>query len=277
MPAQDPPATERTAQSPGGAGTKAPPPALPAASAQAAPARVRDSEPVVLVAELFFEPGSAEMTRETRRQVREAAGSFLAGQAGATPAVLVVSGHADTTSDGTAAAQLAGQRAGAVRAALLEEGVPAASLHLRIPGASEPRYGGTALARNARVELQRLTSGRLAPVDANPAGSTVQGKRLWLPFPRYSAMLDVSGATALERLAASVREPGGSSRLSIVLTGAISRDETGSAAHRLGISRAAAVRAYLISIGIGRDAIVTAPGTTDSPEAGGVDVRLVRR
>lgn len=120
-----------------------------------------------------------------------------------------------------------------------------------------------------------------APVVARPPRLAVQSgidtnEPLRVEFRRYSALLDDEAQAALQTFAVRVAPLLKSSSDSyVVVTGAVSDQEVGAAAHRLGVGRAMTIKAFLRSVGIDGDRIRTPQGAEQrSDSVGSADVRL---
>lgn len=151
------------------AAPKPPPPATAVRAAAPAPRAPVASDPASAAGQIpvlsepdrtfYFDEGESELTWAGRRAVKQSAVDFLPELDQHPSTTLVLSGHADTKSDGASAARIATARARAVRDFLIANGVPAQRISMRVPGANEPRYFGASLGRNCRVEL-RVVDGR---------------------------------------------------------------------------------------------------------------------
>lgn len=145
----------------GGAGAKA---AAPAAAVQAAPAapaadaaaaapaaaRVGDDASVVVdngVVKFYFASGKADLASGAVEALGDAVAAAKAGKK------LVISGYHDTTGDPAKNAELAKQRAFAVRDALKGAGVDEASLELKKPEETAAGVGSNAEARRVEVMI----------------------------------------------------------------------------------------------------------------------------
>ena len=145
----------------GGAGAKA---AAPAAAVQAAPAApaadaaaaapaaapVGDDASVVVdngVVKFYFASGKADLASGAVEALGDAVAAAKAGKK------LVISGFHDTTGDPAKNAELAKQRAFAVRDALKGAGVDEASLELKKPEETAAGVGSNAEARRVEVMI----------------------------------------------------------------------------------------------------------------------------
>lgn len=140
-----------------GAGDKAAAPAAaveaaPAAAAAAAPATapVGDDASVVVdngVVKFYFASGKADLATGAVEALGDAVAAAKAGKK------LVISGFHDTTGDPAKNAELAKQRAFAVRDALKGAGVDEASLELKKPEEAAGGAGSNAEARRVEVMI----------------------------------------------------------------------------------------------------------------------------
>lgn len=209
-------------------------------------------------------------------------------------AVLLISGHSDPAADGSAGRGLAASRAVAVRRELLARGVAERQLHMQVAGAVEPRLSGAFPAPKARAEIRLLTGGKRAPVRVTAAAeSPVESPAVSSPSPRarvpappslrvgfkpYSAFLEPKDRAALDHFTKVVLARKGQDV--VMVTGAIGDEETGRAAHRLAESRAATVRAYLVSAGLQRSDVRLAAGAADNADSGSgarVELQVIQR
>lgn len=233
----------------------------------------------------YFDKGSSALSWAVSRAIKESAKDLLPKLEKNPTAGLIVSGHADTKSDGADAARLATARATAVRAALIDAGVPPQRLSVRVPGVNEPRFYGADLERNCRVELRVLTRlgtdsmpvvaapppapapAAVAPVAAPRATPTSKPAPVVTPVPvragttavafaPYSAMLDDSAIGVLNRFVQdSTRPLLADAAARVVVVSGVDAGETGAAALRLAESRSASVMAYLVSLGLPRNRV----------------------
>ncbi len=207
-------------------------------------------------------------------------------------AVLLISGHSDPVADGSAGRGLAASRAVTVRRELLARGLAQRQLHMQVAGAAEPRSSAEFSAAKARAEIRLLNGGEIAPVPANapseipaetPALSSPSPKvpappSLRIDFRPYSAFLEPEDRAALDKFAKDVLARKGLDL--VMVTGAIGENETGRAAHRLAESRAATVRAYLVSAGVRLSDVRLAPGAADNAGSGNgarVELQVIQR
>ncbi len=103
----------------------------------------------VVLREIRFAPGSDRIDPASEAMLRELARA-LVGSAG----VFIIEGHTDPTRDAASAQRLSEERAVAVKARLISEGVAAGRLLAVGYGASRPeRRDGR---RNARIEVTRV-------------------------------------------------------------------------------------------------------------------------
>ena len=284
------PAPERTgatgpvppAASPATVPEAAPPAAVVSTEAAPVAERVAESPAVPAVASsaevertFYFDGRESTLSWSTARAVRKSARELAKKLEQDPAAVVALSGHGDIKSDGMSAAQFASARVLAVRDTLVANGVPAQRINVRVPGVNEPRFSGEELARNCRVELrlkerQALAAGKAAPTavsrqavtvpSAAPAPvpmQTVAGtSRVSLNFAPYSALLDAAAMKALDDFAQNATRPLlADTTARVLVVSGIDAGETGRAAQRLAESRAASVRAYLVSVGIPRQRI----------------------
>lgn len=125
-------------------------PAVPAAAPAAAAAPVGDDASVVVdngVVKFYFASGKAELASGALEALSEAVTAAKAGKK------LVISGFHDTTGDPAKNAELAKQRAFAVRDALKGAGVDEASLELKKPEETAGGAGSNAEARRVEVMI----------------------------------------------------------------------------------------------------------------------------
>lgn len=152
--ASPPPATD--AGQAASAGTTAEPPAATGGSGAQPPAEVRaalegrQAPSGGLVTRVYFATGSAELDDSGRASVEKAARTLSAGLASR----IALSGYVDASGSADANAELAKQRAKAVRDALLAAGVPAEALELRKPQQITAE-GGADEARRVEIVLLR--------------------------------------------------------------------------------------------------------------------------
>lgn len=259
---------------------------------------------------LYFEGGESDLSWSSARAVKQRAGELVKELEANAGASVVLSGHADTKSDGAQAAQLAGVRATVVRDSLAKAGVPAHRITIRVPGVAEPRFFGPELARNCRVELRvtgraavvvppataatnasvpvtstpvAVASAPLATPVARPAPvavptvmpAPVNGLLGAVQFAPYSALLDDGAIASLNAFVqGSMRTLLADTATRVSVSGSIDPGETGAAAQQLAQSRAATVRAYLVSLGLPRNRIDIGADAMPSRRA---DVRVVSR
>lgn len=255
---------------------------------------------------LYFDGGDAKLNAESVRAIRDTAELLREDLARNAQAVLMLSGHADTKSDGMGGAtRLAAQRVSVVRQALIEAGLPANRLSVRAAGVSEPRYAGAELARNCRVELRMqgrrtVSEGQIAQVGPAapqtlkplaPAVPTVLVAKHRPPtaaavavaasvaFAPYSAHLDERAVAELNGFAAKFaarlqQHP----QTQVVISGGVDGAETGEPAQRLGQSRAVSVRSYLKTLGLPADRIAIGSDTVSHAGDGSgrrADLRVI--
>ena len=103
--------------------------AAPSAPAAPAPASSTPSD-----VQLFFETGSSTLSAASSRKLDAAARLYREGK----PAVMFVSGHADSSGSEYPNLVLSGERARAAKHGLVERGIPADRLQLRAMGVSLP-------------------------------------------------------------------------------------------------------------------------------------------
>lgn len=281
------------------------PAATPVAAAQFAIKPPANPEPALT---LYFDGGEAELRSKSRRAIKDKADALRKELEQNALLTLVLSGHADTKSDGVNAPRLAAQRVTAVRRALLDAGVHAHRLSIRVPGVAEPRFEGDDLERNCRVEL--MMKGHAAVIAATPAAaapvvpalvSATAVKRsvpvpivaapLPLPsavavaqtvsFAPYSALLDDRAIAALNAFTANLGDsPRKNPPVHVSLSGVIDGSEEGPASKRLAQSRAASVRAYLKTLGLPTNRVEIAADTASETRDGSgrrVDLRVLTR
>lgn len=235
----------------------------------------------------YFDGGSAQLSWSTSHAIRASAADLLSALEKDPNVALMLSGHADTKSDGRDAPRLAGARATAVKVALIAAGIPAHRLTVRVPGVGEPRFRGEELERNCRVELRTVPwQARVAapvpaaaaapatprvPASAAPAAATtpvgapaatpppetaLRDGALMIGFAPYSAVLDSSALGAMKRFVTdSTRPLLADAAARVVVVAGIESGETGAAALRLAESRAASVMSALIALGLPRNRI----------------------
>lgn len=103
----------------------------------------------VTLREIRFAPGSDRIDESSEAVLRELARALVASAG-----VFIIEGHTDATHDSASAQRLSEQRAVAVKARLVSEGVAAGRLLAVGYGASRPaRPDGR---RNARIEVTRV-------------------------------------------------------------------------------------------------------------------------
>lgn len=144
-PAAAPPAATATEQ-PAATGTS---PAQPSAEVRAALESDKAPEGT-LVSRVYFPTGSAALDDNGRATVEKAARTLSAGLA----ARIALSGYVDASGSAAVNAELAKQRAKAVRDALLAAGVPADAVELRKPQQITAE-GGADEARRVEILLLR--------------------------------------------------------------------------------------------------------------------------
>lgn len=153
--AQPPAASPAGAQAPATAPAAAPPAAAAAGKVQP-PAEIRaaleSAQPPAgsLMSRVYFDTGSAALDEDGRATVSKAARTLSAGLA----ARVALSGYVDASGSAAANAELAKQRAQAVRDALLAAGVPADAVELRKPQ-QVTAEGGADAARRVEILLLR--------------------------------------------------------------------------------------------------------------------------
>ena len=85
--------------------------------------------------QVFFDSGSSSLSAEANQKLDEAARLYREGH----PAVMFVTGHADSVGGEYPNLVLSGQRAQATKEALVARGIPADRLQLQAMGSSLPR------------------------------------------------------------------------------------------------------------------------------------------
>lgn len=257
---------------------------------------------------LYFEGGDSRLSSDSRRALDDTKDLLREDLERNAQATLMLSGHADTKIDGLVVApRLAAQRVSAVRQALIEAGLPPNRLSLRAAGVGEPRYAGSELVRNCRVEI--LLQGRHSPPPEGLAGklgsapksidrrpppprllTVVVAKHrpptasavavaASVSFAAYSARLDDRGTIALTSFAANLgdrlrKHP----QTQVVISGSIDGSETGAPAQRLSQSRALSVQAYLKNLGLPPDQLAIVSDTVSTRADGSgrrVDLRVI--
>lgn len=244
------------------AGPAAPPPVATGGAPFIPPPRSAPAPDGQRILTIYFAPGSHQLTDYSSELIARQPAQLLA-ELGARPqGNLIVVGHADRKSDGDRADLLAARRAEAVRARLLQLGLPAARLTVRARGLSQPRFSGAELGRNRRVELQLYDAAALKPLpplpplSANAAdfwegdGSGYQGTAT-VRFAQYSSQIDRVGLGVLDDFVKAASEPLRVNPVARVLIGGgADPAETAVQSQVLAYGRAVAVRAYLLSRGI---------------------------
>jgi outer membrane protein OmpA-like peptidoglycan-associated protein len=121
-----------------------PPSAPEAAAAQAVTANAPSD------VEVFFDDGSSALTAESNQRLDQAARLYREGN----PAIMFVTGHADSTGAEFQNLVLSGQRAEATKEALVARGIPPDRLQLQALGSSLPvDPSATAPDNNRRVVI----------------------------------------------------------------------------------------------------------------------------
>lgn len=143
------PATASFAATDAPAGRAGAPGAAPPAEIRAA---LDNAQPAAgsLMSRVYFDTGSAALDEDSRATVAKAARTLAAGLA----ARVALSGYVDASGSAAANAELAKQRAQAVRDALLAAGVPADAVELRKPQ-QITAGGGADEARRVEILLLR--------------------------------------------------------------------------------------------------------------------------
>jgi outer membrane protein OmpA-like peptidoglycan-associated protein len=161
------------------------PPAAEAQQGTGDPASARSGEAAPGSFLVFFDLGSAALTRDGRETVAEAARDYQ--RTGA--ARLSLAGHADSSGDEAYNRRLSERRAEAVRAELVRLGVPGEAITAVAQGEDVPLVetaDGTREARNRRVEIvvrkPRPWPRRRRPRPRRPRWPSRAGRRL--PRPR---------------------------------------------------------------------------------------------
>ena len=167
-------------------------PVLPAATVRAEPDRT-----------FYFDETESKLSWAAERAIKQSARDFLPELEKNPAASLVLSGHADTKSDGQLAPRIATARAQAVREALIANGVPAPRISVRVPGVAEPRFFGASLARNCRVEL-RLVGQQAGGMTVAAAVPVVAAPVAAVPAPPVAAP---AAAPAVAAPVAAVKAP----------------------------------------------------------------------
>lgn len=285
-------------------------PAMPPAGGDTAMRAARASSSGRSLPELtlYFDGGDSRLSAESRRALEDTRDLLREDLERNAQATLVLSGHADTKIDGHAAApRLAAQRVSAVRQALIEAGLPPQRLSVRAAGVGEPRYAGSELARNCRVEIRLQgrhspppegLAGKLGPpptpVESRPPPPrlrTVVVAKYRPPtasavavaasvnFADYSARLDDRATITLTTFAANLgdrlrKHP----QTQVVISGSIDGSETGEPAQRLSQSRALSVQTYLKNLGLPPDQLAIVSDTVSTRADGSgrrVDLRVI--
>lgn len=254
---------------------------------------------------LYFDAGESELTSKSRSAIKDKVDALRKELEGNALLTLVLSGHADTKSDGASAPRLAAQRATAAWQALLDAGLHAHRLSIRVPGVSEPRFEGKNLDRNCRVELM-MQSLAAAPTAspapaAAPAAAAAVVKSVPVPvvvaaplpsppavavtqtvsFAPYSALLDDRAISSLNAFVAHLgdglrKNP----QVRLSLSGVVDGSEEGPSTKRLAQSRVASVRAYLKTLGLPMERVDIAADTASEMRDGSgrrVDLRVLTR
>lgn len=188
-----------------------PTPPLPALSTPA-PAPVAPTpavSPITVRSEpertFYFDEGETGLSWAAERAIKQSARDLLPELEKNPAASLVLSGHADTKSDGNSAPRVATARAQAVRGELIAAGVPAQRIVLRVPGVGEPRFFGASLARNCRVELR--VSGRQTGSPVVRAASAAPIPAITSPAPTASSAMAAPEVALLPALATAAVPP----------------------------------------------------------------------
>lgn len=270
-------------------------PAAPGpANALKPPAR---AEPALM---LYFDAGESELTSKSRSAIKDKVDALRKELEGNALLTLVLSGHADTKSDGASAPRLAAQRATAAWQALLDAGLHAHRLSIRVPGVSEPRFEGKNLDRNCRVELMMQSLAAAPTASPAPAAAAAVVKSVPVPvvaaplpsppavavtqtvsFAPYSALLDDRAISSLNAFVAHLgdglrKNP----QVRLSLSGVVDGSEEGPSTKRLAQSRVASVRAYLKTLGLPMERVDIAADTASEMRDGSgrrVDLRVLTR
>ena len=181
---------------------------------------------------------------------------------------LALSAHADITHDGLDAPRIARLRGEAVRDLLIDVRIPAHRIQLRVAGFNEPRFGGPDIARNSRAELSLIEGPVRAMVGQRPSAAPIPAPApmateiIAVPFDAYSAQLGGSAQAQLDRDLEAFLDPLRSHPASrIVVQGHTAAAEIGGPVTGLALGRAAAVRTYLVSLGIPAHRVQVVSGT----------------
>lgn len=205
---------------------------------------------------IAFDAGKTRLSRRASRQVKALADGWRAQLDSDALLQLSLSGHGDIKTDGLEAPRIALQRAQAVRGRLVEAGIPAHRIQMRAAGVAEPRFGGPEMSRNSRVEL-RLVQGPVqvaaatsASVSDMPAAAPTPPSSASIRFAPYSSLIEPDAVATINRYVESLLDELKAPASRLRVRGFIDAQESGAPAKRLAQSRAAGVRAYLVSLGI---------------------------
>lgn len=137
------------------AGSAVPADALRLASGAATATGAAGTAAATAMRGVEFEPGSAQLTVAAQRQLDTVAAQLAARP----PQLLAIVGHTDDAGTPESNLALSLQRAEAVRAHLVDRGIPALRLQVKGAGAGEPLADNRTpqgRARNRRIELRPL-------------------------------------------------------------------------------------------------------------------------
>lgn len=214
---------------------------------------------------LYFNPGSVDLTGDSLKILQRQPSSLNAELSRRPQANLIVVGHADTRSDGDRAALAAARRAESVHQQLVRMGVPGGRMTVRADGIDGPRFAGTELGRNRRVELylydpvahgHQSESGAAVSVTAGLGPDAMAA----VAFSPNSTLLDSTATRTLDsffEIMVGALRPDGSVRVRV--SASTDASESAVSAATLARGRALAVRSYLMSIGLKQDLIEIDP------------------
>lgn len=228
---------------------------------------------------IAFDPAATEPNRRAARQIATLADDWRPQLEGDALLQLALSGHGDIRTDGLEAPRMALQRAEAVHRLLVDAGIPAHRIRMRVAGVGEPRFGGAEMSRNSRVEL-RPVHGPVQIVAAAPAVpaaplAVAAPRSVAVAFAPYSSQIGPAAVAAIDRYLESQLDTLNQIPASgLRVRGYVDRAETGAPAVRLADSRAASVRAYLVSLGIPDDRVEARAGAGVSGRRAELGLRL---
>ena len=242
-------------------------PGMPAADSSPDPGpEAEKSDDATRVVE--FAAGRSEPGWRQKRQLRRWAEAWRQQLESDPLLQLSLSAHADITHDGLDAPRIARLRGEAVRDLLVDERIPAHRIQLRVAGFNEPRFGGPDMARNSRAELTliegpvRSMVGQRPSAPPLPTSAPIDADVIAVPFDAYSAQIDGRARAQLDRDLEAFLDPLRSRPASrIIVLGHTAAAETGGPVSGLALGRAAAVRTYLVSLGIPAHRVEVVAGT----------------